>query len=319
MADPRLAGITFTGSYDVGMGHLAPDVARAAGRGPASPRWAARTPCIVTARARSGARGARASCARPTASRARSARRCRASTSRSAAADALLAQAGGADRARSGRATRRRRENWMGPVINETAPDSYEEYCVRARAERRRASSPAAGGSTRRRARAAAILRAHARGSAARRTRCGARRCSCRSLMLARVRTRETHGARATTSRSGSPPASTAAPKTCAASSTTSRPASPTPTGRRARPPAPGRATSPSAAGRAPASTGKAHRARPLPAALPARAVADRRGVKPAPERRTSRTPSFPGPRRARSSSATARSSRPPTRATTRS
>jgi hypothetical protein len=45
---PGVAGITFTGSHAVGHGSCCAQCVHAATRGPASPRWAARTPAIVS-------------------------------------------------------------------------------------------------------------------------------------------------------------------------------------------------------------------------------------------------------------------------------
>jgi delta 1-pyrroline-5-carboxylate dehydrogenase len=79
IADARVAGATFTGSYEVGM-QIVRGSRRGPGRGRASPRWAARTRRSSVAMRTWSARPP-ASSARPSACRGRSARHVRASTS----------------------------------------------------------------------------------------------------------------------------------------------------------------------------------------------------------------------------------------------
>jgi 1-pyrroline-5-carboxylate dehydrogenase len=128
VADPRLAGVTFTGSYDVGMGLL---------RRMTSGRWprpciaemGGKNACIVTARGDLE----RAATGIVRSAYGLTGQKCSALSRlyvEEAVADALLAKLAERIRAiRTGDPCRR--ESWMGPVINEAAADSYEEYCVR--------------------------------------------------------------------------------------------------------------------------------------------------------------------------------------------
>ena len=180
---PEIAGVTFTGSYEVGMGIAAALRRRAAGRGPASPRWAARTPPSSAAMPTSSAPPP-ASCARPSACRARSARPARASTW-SGRWRRRCASGWWRRREQSPSATRRARENWMGPVISQAARARYRA-CGRtpgragAHRRRRQALHAKAG------SRAASSSRRPSPAHRLRRPRCGATRCSCRSCWWAR-------------------------------------------------------------------------------------------------------------------------------------
>ena len=312
MADPRLAGRDVHGLLRRGDGALAPDDERALAA-PLHRRDGSKNACIVTARGdleraatgivRFGLRPQRPECSALSRLYVRG-----------AAADALLAQSSRSGSARSGRATRAA-ENWMGPVINEAAADSYEEYCVRLRAERR------------------AHLRGRPSASAtSSRTdtswppRSRRRRPSIRSsqeemfqpILMAQLASRTC--ARAwrsrTRARSGSPPAATAAPDDALLPR-------PHRGGRHLRQPAagrhhrrPARSTSPSAAGRARAR--QARRSARRTTCRSTCASSRRPSWSEATKNRTSAR-SFRGPRRALRRARRSGSSRPPIRASTRS
>ena len=115
---PLTAGITFTGSVAVGTAAAAADGRRRRIRARASPRWAARirasSPSTPTSTAPPPA-----SCVRPSAWAGRSARRCRACTCTQSVADELIEKLQQQIAAiRIG--DPRRRENWLGPVVNAT-------------------------------------------------------------------------------------------------------------------------------------------------------------------------------------------------------
>jgi len=124
---PDLAGITFTGSHDVGM-HIHKKMASGAYPRPCITEMGGKNACIVTARG---------DLERAVTGIVRSAygmtgQKCSALSRvyvEETAADALLTKVLEATNAiRVGDPCLR--ENWMGPVINEGAADSYARYCV---------------------------------------------------------------------------------------------------------------------------------------------------------------------------------------------
>ena len=128
VADPRLAGLTFTGSYDVGMGLLRRMTSGAWPR-PCIAEMGGKNACIVTARG---------DLERAAAGIIRSAfglsgQKCSALSRlyvEDAIADALLSKLVERTRAiRTGDPCLR--ENWMGPVISESAAQSFERCCAR--------------------------------------------------------------------------------------------------------------------------------------------------------------------------------------------
>jgi 1-pyrroline-5-carboxylate dehydrogenase len=128
VADPQLAGVTFTGSYDVGVSLLR-RMASGAWPRPCIAEMGGKNACVVTARGdlERAATGIVRSAFGLTGQKCSALSRLYVED---AAADALLAKLGERVRAiRTGEPCRR--ENWMGPVINEAAAQSYEHYCVR--------------------------------------------------------------------------------------------------------------------------------------------------------------------------------------------
>jgi len=128
VADPRLAGVTFTGSYEVGMGLLRRMTSGKWPR-PCIAEMGGKNACIVTA---SGDLE-RAVCGIVRSAFGLTGQKCSALSRlyvEEAAANALVAKLAEAIRGiRTGDPCRR--ENWMGPVINERAADAYEDCCVR--------------------------------------------------------------------------------------------------------------------------------------------------------------------------------------------
>ena len=129
---PDLAGVTFTGSYDVGM-RLYRKMAAGAQPRPCITEMGGKNACVVTSRG---------DLERAATGIARSAfgltgQKCSALSRvyvEEAAADALLAKVVEKTRAiRVGDPCRR--ENWMGPVINEGAAEKYVGYCDRLRGQ----------------------------------------------------------------------------------------------------------------------------------------------------------------------------------------
>jgi 1-pyrroline-5-carboxylate dehydrogenase len=127
-SDRRLAGVTFTGSHEVGMGLLR-RMAGGAWPRPCIAEMGGKNACVVTARGDLE----RAATGIVRSAFGLSGQKC-------SALSRLYVEAGAADalvetlreRIRGLRVGDPcRRENWMGPVISEAAADQYEEYCVR--------------------------------------------------------------------------------------------------------------------------------------------------------------------------------------------
>ena len=128
VADPRLAGVTFTGSYDVGMGLLR-RMAGGAWPRPCIAELGGKNACVVTARGdlERAATGIVRSAFGLTGQKCSALSRLYVEES---AADALVAKL--VERVRAIRVGDPcRRENWMGPVIGAAAADAYEDCCVR--------------------------------------------------------------------------------------------------------------------------------------------------------------------------------------------
>jgi 1-pyrroline-5-carboxylate dehydrogenase len=128
VADPRLAGLTFTGSHEVGMGLLRKMTSGAWPR-PCIAEMGGKNACIVTARGdlERAATGIIRSAFGLTGQKCSALSRLYVEE---AVAHALLARLAERTRAiRTGDPCRR--ENWMGPVIGESAAASYEGYCAR--------------------------------------------------------------------------------------------------------------------------------------------------------------------------------------------
>ncbi len=125
---PDLAGLTFTGSYDVGMS-LYRRMAAGAHPRPCITEMGGKNACIVTARGdlERAATGIVRSAFGLTGQKCSALSRVYV---QEAVAEALLAKVLEKTRAiRVGDPCRR--ENWMGPVISEAAAESYERYCTR--------------------------------------------------------------------------------------------------------------------------------------------------------------------------------------------
>jgi len=127
-SDPRLAGVTFTGSHEVGMGLLR-RMAGGAWPRPCIAEMGGKNACVVTARGDLE----RAATGIVRSAFGLSGQKCSALSRlyvEGSAADALVEAL--RERIRGLRVGDPcRRENWMGPVISEAAADKYEEYCVR--------------------------------------------------------------------------------------------------------------------------------------------------------------------------------------------
>jgi 1-pyrroline-5-carboxylate dehydrogenase len=127
-ADRRLAGVTFTGSHEVGMGLLR-RMADGAWPRPCIAEMGGKNACVVTARGDLE----RAATGIVRSAFGLSGQKCSALSRlyvEEAAADALVATLRERIRALPV-GDPCRRENWMGPVISEAAAEKYEEYCVR--------------------------------------------------------------------------------------------------------------------------------------------------------------------------------------------
>jgi len=128
VAHEQLAGLTFTGSYDVGMGLLRRMTGGAYPR-PCIAEMGGKNACIVTARADLE----RAAVGIIRSAYGLSGQKCSALSRlyvEEAVAEALVARL--AERVRAIRTGDPcRRENWMGPVVSESAAQSYESYCSR--------------------------------------------------------------------------------------------------------------------------------------------------------------------------------------------
>jgi acyl-CoA reductase-like NAD-dependent aldehyde dehydrogenase len=127
---PDLAGLTFTGSYDVGMG-LYRKMAAGPHPRPCITEMGGKNPCIVTARGDLD----RAATGIVRSAYGLTGQKCSALSRvyvEEAVAEPLLARVLEKTRAiRVGDPCLR--ENWMGPVINQAGVDSYTRYCVRLR------------------------------------------------------------------------------------------------------------------------------------------------------------------------------------------
>jgi 1-pyrroline-5-carboxylate dehydrogenase len=128
VADARLAGLTFTGSYEVGMGLLRRLTSGAWPR-PCIAEMGGKNACIVTARGDLE----RAATGIVRSAFGLSGQKCSALSRlyvEKTVADDLLGRLAERVRAiRTGDPVLR--ENWMGPVISESAARSYEGYCAR--------------------------------------------------------------------------------------------------------------------------------------------------------------------------------------------
>ncbi len=127
---PDLAGLTFTGSYEVGM-ELYRRMAGGAHPRPCITEMGGKNACVVTARAdlERAATGIVRSAFGLTGQKCSALSRVYVEET---AAEALLAKVLEKTRAiRVGDPCLR--ENWMGPVVNEAAAESYERYCTRLR------------------------------------------------------------------------------------------------------------------------------------------------------------------------------------------
>jgi 1-pyrroline-5-carboxylate dehydrogenase len=127
-SDPRLAGVTFTGSHEVGMGLLR-RMAGGAWPRPCIAEMGGKNACVVTARGDLE----RAATGIVRSAFGLSGQKCSALSRlyvEEGAADALVETL--RERIRGLRVGDPcRRENWMGPVISEAAADKYEDCCVR--------------------------------------------------------------------------------------------------------------------------------------------------------------------------------------------
>ena len=127
VAHPQLAGLTFTGSYEVGMG-LVRRMASGAWPRPCIVEMGGKNACIVTARGDLE----RAATGILRSAFGLSGQKCSALSRlyvEERVADALLALLAERTRAiRTGDPCLR--ENWMGPVIGPSAAESYERYCA---------------------------------------------------------------------------------------------------------------------------------------------------------------------------------------------
>jgi 1-pyrroline-5-carboxylate dehydrogenase len=128
VADPRLAGLTFTGSYDVGMS-LVRRMAGGAFPRPCIAEMGGNNACVVTARADLE----RAATGILRSAFGLSGQKCSALSRlyvEEPVADELLARLATGTRAiRTGDPCRR--ENWMGPVVSAHAAASFEGFCAR--------------------------------------------------------------------------------------------------------------------------------------------------------------------------------------------
>jgi acyl-CoA reductase-like NAD-dependent aldehyde dehydrogenase len=127
---PDLAGVTFTGSYDVGMS-LYRKMASGAHPRPCIAEMGGKNPCVVTARAdlERAATGIVRSAFGLTGQKCSALSRVYVEET---VADALLAKVKDKTLAiRVGDPCLR--ENWMGPVVNEAAAEAYAGYCERLR------------------------------------------------------------------------------------------------------------------------------------------------------------------------------------------
>ena len=134
------AGMTFTGSVAVGAQIMRRAGAEAPGHARASPRWAARIP--ASSRARADLERAAAGIVRS--AYGMGGQKCSALSRLyvdEAVADELLARLERADRCDLGIGDPCRRENWLGPVINARAQQSYAAL-RRGTPHRRRNSAP---------------------------------------------------------------------------------------------------------------------------------------------------------------------------------
>ena len=128
VADPRLAGLTFTGSYEVGMG-LVRRMAGGSFPRPCIAEMGGKNACVVTARAdlERAATGILRSAFGLTGQKCSALSRLYVEDS---VADALLATLAERTRAiRTGDPCLR--DNWMGPVVSAGAAASFERYCER--------------------------------------------------------------------------------------------------------------------------------------------------------------------------------------------
>ena len=162
---PLTAGVTFTGSYEVGRQIALQAAGRALLRGPCIAEMGGKNACIVTARPISSAPRP-ASSAPPSAWAVRNARRCRACTCSGEVADALH-RAGCCEQCAALKiGDPARRENWLGPVTTQSGYDDYARYSATA-AHQRCAPPHRRRAAARRRPGARLLRAADARGGAA--------------------------------------------------------------------------------------------------------------------------------------------------------